>query len=119
MGSTDRGAIGLLVCDRDTETPKTILSDGPVYTEAELAEFREKSSRLITPFGIGSPDVEVPEVFGRETSEVIVRIIGNSYCPKVVKIAPGTTIKWINEDERISFPGLFMQPWGFKNHHND
>jgi len=107
VGSTDRGAIGILVCDRNAESPQTILSDGPSYSEEQLAEFREKASRLITPFGIGSSDVEIPVVYGQETNEVIVRIIGNSYYPKIVKIAPGTTVKWINEDVFTYMEGEF------------
>jgi nitrite reductase (NO-forming) len=107
VGSTDRGAIGLLVCDANGESPKTVLSDGPLYTEEEMAEYREKAVRTITPFGIGSADVEVPVVYGPETDEVIVRIIGNSYYPKIVKVAPGTTITWINEDVFTYMEGEF------------
>jgi nitrite reductase (NO-forming) len=107
VGSTDRGAIGLLVCDASADGPDTFLSDGPSYSEEEMNEFREKATRLITPFGIGSPDVEVPVVYGLETKEVIVRIIGNSYFPKIVKVAPGTTIRWINEDVFTYMEGEF------------
>jgi nitrite reductase (NO-forming) len=107
VGSTDRGAIGLLVCDANGESPKSVLSDGPSYSEEEMAEFREKSNRTITPFGIGSGDVEIPVTYGPETDEVIVRIIGNSYYPKIVKVAPGTTIKWINEDVFTYMEGEF------------
>jgi nitrite reductase (NO-forming) len=107
VGSTDRGALGLLVCDRNAERRKTILSDGIKYTDEEMEEFRSKAIRTITPFGLGSDDVEVPVVYGSETSEVIVRIIGNSYHPKVVQVAPGTTIKWINEDVFTFMDGEF------------
>jgi nitrite reductase (NO-forming) len=107
VGSTDRGALGLLVCDPEAKTPKTILSDGIKYTEEEMAEFREQAIRTITPFGLGSDDVEVPVVYGSETSEVIVRIIGNSYYPKVIQVVPGTTIKWINEDVFAYMDGEF------------
>ncbi len=107
VGSTDRGAIGLLICDRDAESGKTYLADGIRYTEEELEEYRQQALRTITPFGIGSPDVDVPVVYGPETKEVIVRIIGNSYYPKVVKVAPGTTIRWINEDVFTYMEGEF------------
>lgn len=107
VGSTDRGALGLLVCDRNAERRKTILSDGIKYTDEEMEEFRSKALRTITPFGLGSDDVEVPVVYGSETSEVIIRIIGNSYHPKVVQVAPGTTIKWINEDVFTFMDGEF------------
>ncbi|MBW6496953.1 MAG: multicopper oxidase domain-containing protein [Bacteroidales bacterium] len=107
VGSTDRGAIGLLVCDRNAEPNKTVLADGIKYTEEEMEEFRQKALRTITPFGIGSPDVDVPVVYGNETKEVIVRIIGNSYHPKVIKVTPGTTVKWINEDVFTYMEGEF------------
>jgi nitrite reductase (NO-forming) len=107
VGSTDRGALGLLVCDPDAETPKTILSDGIAYSEEEMEEYRSQANRTITPFGLGSDDVEVPVVYDSETSEVIIRIIGNSYYPKVVQVAPGTTIKWVNEDVFTFMEGEF------------
>ena len=107
VGSTDRGALGLLVCDPDADTPKTILSDGIAYSEEEMEEYRSKAKRTITPFGLGSDDVEVPVVYNSETSEVIIRIIGNSYFPKVVQVAPGTTIKWVNEDVFTFMEGEF------------
>jgi nitrite reductase (NO-forming) len=107
VGSTDRGALGLLVCDPDAETPKTILADGIAYSEEEMEEYRSQANRTITPFGLGSDDVEVPVVYDSETSEVIIRIIGNSYYPKVVQVAPGTTIKWVNEDVFTFMEGEF------------
>jgi nitrite reductase (NO-forming) len=95
VGSTDRGALGLLICDPDAVSPGKVLSDGIAYSEEEMEEYRSKALRTITPFGIGSDDVEVPVVYGSNTPEVIVRIIGNSYYPKVVQVAPGTKIKWV------------------------
>lgn len=107
VGSTDRGAIGLLVCDRNAEPKKVILSDGIKYSETEMEEYRQKAVRTITPFGVGSPDVDVPVVYGSATKEVIVRIIGNSYYPKVIQVVPGTTVKWINEDVFTYMEGEF------------
>ncbi len=107
VGSTDRGAIGLLICDRDAAPNKTYLSDGINYTDEQMAEFREKAIRTITPFGIGSPDVDVPVVYGPDVKEVIVRIIGNSYHPKVIQVTPGTTVRWINEDVFTYMEGEF------------
>jgi nitrite reductase (NO-forming) len=107
VGSTDRGALGLLVCDPEADTPKKILADGIAYTSEEMEEFRSKAIRTITPFGLGSDDVEVPVVYNSDTKEVIVRIIGNSYYPKVVQVAPGTTIKWVNEDVFTYMEGEF------------
>jgi nitrite reductase (NO-forming) len=107
VGSTDRGALGLLVCDKDAERQSIVLSDGIKYTDEEMEEFREKALRTITPFGIGSPDVDMPVVYGSETKEVIVRIIGNSYDPKIIQVTPGTTVRWINEDVFTYMDGEF------------
>ena len=98
VGSTDRGALGLLVCDEKGESTKHIAGDGIYYSDKEMEEFRTQAKRTITPFGIGSPEVDVPQVYGPETKEVTVRIIGNSYYPKVIEVHPGTNVKWINED---------------------
>src|SRR5690554_1643031 len=98
VGSTDRGALGLLVCDAGAERSEPIQGDGIAYSEMEMEDLRSQALRTITPFGLGSDDVEVPVVYREDTKEVIVRIIGNSFYPKVVQVAPGTTVKWINED---------------------
>ncbi len=98
VGSTDRGALGYITCDPEAKTPKTILAEGISYSEEEMKEYRSQALRTITPFGIGTPDVDVPVVYGSETTEVTVSIIGNSYYPKIIQVAPGTKITWINED---------------------
>jgi nitrite reductase (NO-forming) len=98
VGSTDRGAIGLIICDRNAPTPTTVYSDGPVYTSEEMNEFKTNSLRTISPFEPGSMDVDRPVEYGPETKEVTIQIIGNSFYPKRVSIAAGTTIRWINED---------------------
>lgn len=99
VGSTDRGAIGLLVADRNAERTTTgIDGRGKVYTEEEFTDFKEKSRRMISPFALGSEDVDVPVKYGEETDEVIVRMIGNSYYPKIIDIKPGTRVTWVNED---------------------
>ena len=107
VGSTDRGAIGLLVADRNAKTPLTVLSDGPAFTADELNELRAKSRRTISPFEPGTPDVDPPVVYGPETKEVTVRIIGNSFSPKRLQVAPGTTVRWINEDVFAYMEGEF------------
>jgi nitrite reductase (NO-forming) len=98
LGSTSRGAIGLLVGDRNAETPVVVKADGPLYTEAELASATNGALRVISPFKPGTPDVDAPVVVGNDTKEATVRIIGNSYYPKVLQVTPGTTVTWVNED---------------------
>jgi nitrite reductase (NO-forming) len=107
VGSTSRGAIGLLVADHDADTPKLITSEGPKYTEEELAEFKENANRVMSPFRPGSLDIDPPAVFGEDTKEVTVRIIGNSYYPKTIEITPGTTVTWVNEDVFSFLAGEF------------
>lgn len=99
VGSTSRGAIGLIVADANAErTPSPVLADGPAYGEMEMAELKDKAVRVISPFKPGTPDVDPPHVVGPGINEVTVQIIGNSYHPKVLEITPGTTVTWINEE---------------------
>lgn len=107
VGSTSRGAIGLIVADKDAETPVQVAAEGPEYTEEELEEIAEKAVRRISPFEIGSDDVDGPVVYGSDVKEVTVKIIGNSFYPKVIDIAPGTTVKWVNEDVFAYLAGEF------------
>ncbi|MCX7877265.1 MAG: plastocyanin/azurin family copper-binding protein, partial [Ignavibacteria bacterium] len=107
VGSTDRGAIGLLVCDDSAATPVTVLGDGPVRTPEELASLKSKVTRIISPFEPGSRDVDPVEIYGPETEEVLVKIIGNSYYPKSIQIAKGTKVRWVNEDVFTYMEGEF------------
>jgi nitrite reductase (NO-forming) len=107
VGSTDRGAIGLIVCDDSASTPAVVNGDGPTYTPEEMAEIKEKSTRTISPFEPGSPDVDVPVVYDGSVKEVTVKIIGNSFYPKVIQVTPGTKVRWVNEDVFSYMEGEF------------
>lgn len=107
VGSTDRGALGFLVCDAEAKPIDPIMAEGFAYTDQEMEEYRNQASRTITPFGLGSEDVDVPVIYNEDTKEVTIRIIGNSFDPKVVQVAPGTKIKWINEDVFTFMEGEF------------
>lgn len=107
VGSTSRGAIGLLVADRDAETPAVVLADGPVYTDEELALNIEQAQRIISPFRPGTHPVDEPVIYGPEVKEVHVSIIGNSFYPKVIQVAPGTKVTWTNEDVFTYFAGEY------------
>lgn len=107
VGSTSRGAIGLIVADRDADTPKVVSVDGPEYTEEELSAFKDEATRIMSPFKAGTPDIDPPAVYGNDTKEVTVRIIGNSFHPKTIDITPGTTVTWINEDVFSYLAGEF------------
>ena len=98
VGSTSRGAIGLLVAEAEAKTPAKVLADGPEFSEAEMAENIAKAMRVIAPFKVGTHPVDKPAVYGPDVEEVLIEIIGNSYWPKVVQVAPGTKVTWVNED---------------------
>jgi nitrite reductase (NO-forming) len=100
VGATSRGAIGLIVVDKDAnpEPNRIILADGPTYKEAEMAGYIAGATRIVSPFGLGTHPVDEPVVYGPETKEVKISIIGNSFWPKAVQVAPGTTVTWVNED---------------------
>ncbi len=107
VGSTSKGAIGLLVADRNAEVKPVILADGDRYTEAELKELLPKARRIISPFHIGTHPVDKPVVYGPDVKEVQVSIIGNSYYPKVIQVEPGTRVTWTNEDVFTYMAGEF------------
>lgn len=101
VGSTNRGAIGLLVVDAKADLPpfRSILADGPSFSDSEKKAFIKGATRVIAPFGLGThPEKDAPVVYGPETREVKISIIGNSFHPKVVQITPGTRVTWTNED---------------------
>src|SRR5690625_2380470 len=107
VGATSRGAIGILAADRDAETPIVVMADGPEHTEEEMAEITDQAVRIVSPFKIGTPDVDPVSVHGKDEKEVIVRIAGNSFYPKTVQITPGTTVTWINDDVFAYMAGEF------------
>jgi nitrite reductase (NO-forming) len=107
VGSTSRGAIGLIVAEKHAKTQPQILADGPSLTPAELAEAKTKAKRVISPFKPGTHPDDLPVIYGPETKEVHVSIIGNSFHPKVIRVAPGTKITWTNEDAFTYLAGEF------------
>lgn len=107
VGPTDKGAIGLLNCDRNAQTPATYMADGIRYSDKEMNDLKPKIKRIISPFEPGTPDVDPPHIYSEETKEVTVHIIGNSYSPKVLRITKGTVVKWINDDIFTEMSGEF------------
>lgn len=107
VGDADRGAMGILLCTKDAQTPITITSDGPKYSEKEMADIKSKIIRTVSPFEPGSPDVDPVQVYGPDTKEVTVKIIGNSYYPKVIQVTEGTVVTWQNEDIFTYLEGEF------------
>ena len=107
FGSASRGAIGFLKVDKKGKRTPIILADGPKYTDEQLKQFEEKAVRTISVFEPGSPDVDPPYASRKDESLVRVKIIGNSYYPKRLKIYKGTTVEWINEDVFTHADGEF------------
>jgi nitrite reductase (NO-forming) len=107
VGNADRGAIGILQCTKDAQTPVTITAEGPKFTPKDMADMKSKIVRTVSPFEPGSPDIDPVQVFGPETKEVVVKIIGNSFYPKSIQITEGTSVKWINEDVFTYMEGEF------------
>ncbi len=107
VGSASRGAIGLLIADNEADRTPYTSQQGPVYSEDELANFKELSVRTINSSAPGSPEVDVPKVYPQGTDDVIVQIIGNSFYPKVIDIKPGTKVTWVNEDVFSYMEGEF------------
>lgn len=107
VGSTSRGAIGLLVADREAETPPVVLADGPDQKPEQSEWLMDQATRVISPFRPGTHPSDAPVIYGPETKEVHVSIIGNSYSPKVVQVEPGTRITWTNEDTFAYLAGEF------------
>lgn len=107
VGAADRGSIGLLICDKNAVTPVTVTSDGPQYEAKELTEIKSKIIRTIAPFEPGTPDVDPVVEYGPEVKEVMVKIIGNSFYPKSIKVHEGTTVTWQNEDVFTYMEGEF------------
>jgi len=107
VGNADRGAMGLLICTRDAKTPLSLMAEGPKYSDKEMAEIKSKIIRTVSPFEPGTPDVDPVSVYGPDTKEVTVKIIGNSYYPKVIQVTEGTVVTWQNEDIFTYMEGEF------------
>lgn len=98
FGTATRGAIGILKVDGKAERDRVVLADGPTMSAQEFEEYRKQAVRVVSPHDIGTPDVDAPYIVPKEQKKVTVRIIGNSYYPKVVHVPKGAEVEWINED---------------------
>ncbi len=98
FGSATRGAIGILKVTKDEERNRIIKAEGPTMSDAEFAEYKKSAVRTVSPFDIGTPDVDPIYEARPDEKKVTVQIVGNSYYPKVVRIPVGTEVEWVNED---------------------
>jgi nitrite reductase (NO-forming) len=98
FGTATRGAIGILKVDSQAERDRVVLGDGPTMPQSEFEAYRKQAVRIVSPHDIGTPDVDIPYIAPKDQKKVTVRIIGNSYYPKVVHVPRGAEVEWINED---------------------
>ncbi len=86
-----KGAIGIINSKADAPRIAEVRSEGPsAPPPAEL-------KRRVTPFEIGSSDLDKPVRF-QSGERVQIEMIGNSFFPKVAEVPVGTEVTWINEE---------------------
>lgn len=106
VGSASRGAIGLIVAEKDAEIEPVIRPEGVFNTQEEMEEMAKEAVRTISPFK--PTDYDRPVRMTPAEGEVAeIKIIGNSFDPKVIEIEAGTTVRWINEDVFTYLSGEF------------
>lgn len=88
-----RGAIGLLSASKTAKRTAFLSAQGP---ELALPKPQE-TLRVVNTFAPGTSDVD-PVVAFREGEEAVIKMVGNSYWPKVVQIPAGSGVTWINEE---------------------
>lgn len=86
-----RGALAMFQASNDAERVPEVLSKGPSIA------IPESPKRIVNTFAPGTPDVDPVRTF-RDGEDARVQMIGNSFVPKTIRVAPGTPITWINED---------------------
>jgi nitrite reductase (NO-forming) len=87
-----KGAIGILSSKKDAPRVDTVRSEGN-----NARPLPEHPKRVVSPFGIGSPDLDTPVRY-QPGDTVKIQMVGNSFWPKVVEVPVGTTVTWVNED---------------------
>lgn len=86
-----KGAIGVLSAKRDAPRVGVIRPEGPNLP------LPGKPRRVVDPFGVGSVDLDVP-VRARAGDTVLVRMVGNSFWPKVLEVPVGNQVTFVNDD---------------------
>lgn len=86
-----KGAIGVIDSKADNPRVPVVSSEG----QAPVPTPRPK--RVVSPFGIGTADVDTPVRF-RRGDTVKIQMVGNSFFPKIAEVPAGTKVTWVNED---------------------
>lgn len=105
VGSASRGAIGLIVAEKEAERTTRVTPEGLQFSEEEMQKISAEAVRTISPFKF--TDYDQPVRFAPGIREVDVSIIGNSYWPKVIEVEPGTKVTWTNNDVFTYLAGEF------------
>jgi len=90
---TARGGIGILSASQRAARVPFVSAQGPALPLPKPEERR----RVVDTFAPGTPDVDPVMIF-RPGEEPVIKMVGNSFWPKVAQIAPGAEVTWINED---------------------
>ncbi len=90
---TARGAIGLLSAKGDAPRGISVSSQGPTLPVPKPEETR----RVVNPFAPGTPDVD-PAVLFRQDDQAVIKMVINSFWPKVTQVYAGAKVTWINEE---------------------
>ena len=86
-----KGALGIIQSEPDAPRVAEVRSEGLSSSPVE------DPKRHVAPFGLGSEDLDKPVRY-RPGEEPYIEMVGNSFTPKRIEVAPGTTVTWINED---------------------
>ncbi len=86
-----KGAIGVIDSKADNPRVPVVSSEGPTSVPTK------KPIRVVSPFGIGSRDLDTPVRF-RQGDTIKIQMVGNSFFPKIAEVPAGQEIMWVNED---------------------
>ncbi len=86
-----KGAVGILESSADAPRVAEVRSEGRVGEPTGV------SKRFVSPFGLGSEDLDLPYRY-RDGDRIQIQMVGNSYFPKRAEVPVGSTVTWINED---------------------
>ncbi|OGF56551.1 MAG: nitrite reductase [Candidatus Fraserbacteria bacterium RBG_16_55_9] len=86
-----KGAIGIISAKPDAPRVPEVRSEGPhLPTPID-------PKRIVSPFDIGSPDLDGPVRF-HPGDHVQIQMVGNSFWPKSAEVPAGAEVTWVNEE---------------------
>jgi nitrite reductase (NO-forming) len=89
---TLKGAAGYLSSKVGNDVSRIILPNGPAPPTTIT-----NMKRVIAPFEPTPEDISSPKVY-RQDEPIVIRILGNSFYPKVAAVPAGSKVRWVNED---------------------